>query len=185
VNAVGPHIQGNPRDLVLQPEDLPGRFAISKGDHGQVGEYSHVYFNPQALTDPSAAGQEILGVIVNLTLLQDSLAAHQRFTDQGGLDVNSVTSSIQAQQPQATPLQVQEYSIELPGTSRVLGFRLHYVAEGAHVYEYRCRFVLGNALCNLIISSGADQKEQEPEQFAQTARAIIDRQMMRLRSAGS
>jgi hypothetical protein len=176
-------VRGDPKTLIIQSEQLPTNFAMAGGEPKGVNEYSQVYFNPQALVDPTKADPELLGVIANLTLLDTPAAAGKTFTDQGGLNVDSVINDIRAATPGAQPLGVEPYSAKISGTDRVLAFRVRYILNEAHVFEYRFRFRVANAVGNLIISALATAQGEEPAILLGQAQSIAELQAARLNSA--
>ncbi len=176
-------IRGDPGTLVIQREELPTDFAIAGGEPKGASEYSQVYFNPQALMDESGAETGLLGVIANLTVLDAPAAASQRFTDQGGLEIESVIKDIQVATPGAEPLGAEPYSTTIGGADKVLAFRVHYILDDAHVFEYRFRFRVANAVGNLIISALATAEGKEPATLSSRARSIAERQVAKLNSA--
>lgn len=176
-------VKGDPKSLVVQRDELPGEFAMAGGEPKGAGEFAQIYFNPQALiaTDDASAG--LLGVIVNLTLLEDLQAASARFIAQGGLDTNSVLQHVRSSTPGAVPRDAVPYLVTVPGTDRVLAFLVHYVLQDTEVYEYRVRIIVGNALVNLIISARATADGGQPANLERHARTIMDRQVARLTAA--
>jgi hypothetical protein len=176
-------VHGDPKTLIIQREELPANFTMAGGEPKGANEYGQVYFNPQALVDQSGAGPELLGVIANLTLLDTPAAAGKTFTDQGGLNVDSVINDIRAATPGAQPLGVEPYSAKINGTDRVSAFRVRYVLNEAHVFEYRFRFRVANAVGNVIISALATAQGGEPAALVGQAQSIAERQVARLNSA--
>ncbi len=63
---------------------------------------------------------------------------------------------------------------------RVLAFRAHYRLQGAPVYEYRYRVLVGKAVSNLIISALGSDAGTEPNSLKQQSDAIAERQVVRL-----
>ena len=155
-------MKGDPKSLVVQLDELPGEFTMVAGESKGAGEFAQVYFNPQAFLATIDASAGLLGVIVNLMLLDDLQAARARFVAQGGLDSNSVLQDVRSSTPGAVPKEVAPYSVTVPGTDRVLAFRVHYVLQETEVYEYRFRIIVGNALVNLIISGRAPPMRSNP-----------------------
>ena len=176
-------VKGDPKSLVVQRDELPGEFTMVAGESKGAGEFAQVYFNPQAFLATNDASAGLLGVIVNLTLLDDLQAARARFVAQGGLDSNSVLQDVRSSTPGAVPKEVAPYSVTVPGTDRVLAFRVHYVLQETEVYEYRFRIIVGNALVNLIISGRATADAEQPANLERHARTIVDRQVARLTAA--
>lgn len=176
-------VTGDPKSLVVQSDELPGEFAIVGGESKGAGEFAQIYFNPQAYLATNDTRAGLLGVIVNLILLDDLQAARARFVAQGGLDTNSVLEDVRSSTPGAVPREVTPYSVTVPGTDRVLAFRVRYVLQGTEVYEYRVRIIVGNALVNLIISALATADGAQPANFEQQARTIVERQVARLTAA--
>gem|GEM_PF-3123197 len=176
-------VRGDPKALVIQREELPTNFTMAGGEPKGAGEYSQVYFNPHALVDESGTDTGLLGVIANLAILHAPAAATETFTDQGGLDVESVISDIRVATPGAQPLAAEPCSPTIDGTDKVLAFRVHYILNGAHVFEYRFRFRVGNAVGNLIVSALATAEGEEPATLIDRAQSIAERQVSRLNSS--
>lgn len=178
-----PRVKGDPKSLVVQRDELPGEFALVGGESKGAGEFAQLYFNPQALVASDDTNEGLLGVIVNLTLLDDLQAARARFVAQGGLDTSSVLQDVRSSTPGAVPREVTPYPMTVSGTDRVIAFQVHYVLQGTEVYEYRVRIIVGNALVNLIISARATTDGVQPATLERHARAIVDRQVARLTAA--
>ena len=176
-------VKGDLKSLVVQSGELPGEFAIAGGEPKGAREFAQVYFNPQAFqaTDPASAG--VLGVIVNLILLDNLKAAQTKFDAQGGLDSASVQQDVRTSTPGAVPRNAAPYSMSVPGTDRVLAFHVYYVLQGTDVHEYRIRMIVGNALVNLVISARASADGGQPTKFEQHVRSIVERQVARLNAA--
>ena len=173
-------VRGNPKDLVIQQQDLPGQFVLGGGEAKGTAEYSQVFVNPEAYLARGQGGAGLLGVITNLTLLNEPSAAVAQFTAQGGLDAESVLKNIRNATPGAVPQGVTSHDVQVAGADRVLCFRVHYILQGAPVYEYRYRVLVGNAVGNLIISALGTKAGTEPASLKQQAEDIAERQVARL-----
>ncbi len=173
-------VRGDPRLLVVQNEDLPSQLAVGGGEYQGSNEFSQVYFNPQAYLSGTTPNAGIMGVIVNLSLLDDTVAANTSFTARGGLDPAAVMNDIRAAAPSALPRAVEPHAVTAADADRILAFRVRYSLQGTDVCEYRYRMRVGNAVCNLIISARATADGAEPADFERRARAILDRQIARL-----
>lgn len=176
-------ISGNPRNLVLQGDDLPVRFAMSGGKPRGTHAYSHVYFNPEALLAPPGAEEKLLGVIVSLTLFPSATEADEAFTAQGGLDETAVLANVAVATPGAIAKSAAPYAITPENADRVLAFRVRYVLQDTDVVEYRLRLRVANAVANLIISSRITANGEEPATLIARVRHLTDRQLQRLESA--
>ena len=176
-------VKGDLKTLVVQRDELPGEFSIAGGEPKGAREFAQIYFNPQAFEATDADNAGVLGVIINLTLLDDLKAAHAKFVAQGGLEPNSVRQDVRSSTPGAVPRHVAPYSMSVPGTDRVLAFHVQYVLQETEVHEYRIRMIVGNALVNLIISARATADGGQPADFEQHARTIVNRQAARLTAA--
>lgn len=82
--------------------------------------------------------------------------------------------------PGAVSQSVTPYDVQVAGADRVLAFRVHYILQGAPVYEYRYRILVGNAVSNLIISALGSEAGTEPTNLKQQSEAIAERQVARL-----
>lgn len=173
-------MRGDPRLLVVQSEDLPSQLSLGGGEYQSSNEFSQVYFNPQADLSETAANAGVMGVIVNLSLFDDAVAANTSFEAQGGLDATGVMDDIRAGAPSALPRAVELHAVTAADADRVLGFRVRYSLQGTDVCEYRYRVRVGNAVCSLIISARATAEGGEPAEFERRAQAILDRQIARL-----
>lgn len=173
-------VRGDPRLLVVQNEDLPSQLVVGGGEYQSSNEFSQVYFNPQAYISGTTTNAELMGVIVNLSLLDDAVSANTSFTARGGLDPAAVMDDIRAAAPSALPRAVEPYAVTAADADRVLAFRVRYSLQGIDVCEYRYRVRVGNAVCNLIISARATAEGTEPAGFEGRAQAILDRQVARL-----
>lgn len=176
-------VRGDLKSLVVSADDLPGEFPIARGEAKGTDEFAQIYFNPRSFQSTDKARAGLLGVIVNLTLLDDGQAARAKYVAQGGLDADSVLEDIPTSTPGADPRGVTPYTMTLPGADRVLAFRVHYVLQGIEVYERRIRLIVGNALVNLIVSARATDAGGEPADLEQLARTIVERQVARLTAA--
>ncbi|MHC4695583.1 MAG: hypothetical protein ACYTFA_02445 [Planctomycetota bacterium] len=177
-------IKADPKALVIQAGDLPTDFPMTGGEAKSTNEYSHVYFNPAALTENAGADAELLGVIVNIARLGSHEEAAAKFEGQGGFDNAAVLEDIRRATPGAIPKSAERIETRLDGADRVLTFRVHYVLQNEPVYEYRYRVLVANAVANLIISArGGDGTGGEPGNLEQRARALTEKQVSRLLSA--
>jgi len=180
---VDPLVRGDPKSLVIPEEDLPTSFSLSGGERQSPNEYSHVYFNPEAIDAPGDLSGDLLGVIVNLAALQDANTAERRFQAQGGLAPESIEADIRASDPEAVPHEVSQLAVALPGTDDVRAFRVHYTLKGKSIFEYRYRIRTRNAVVNLIISARATEAGNEPPTLESRAAAIVKAQAKRLNDA--
>ena len=176
-------VKGDLKSLVIQRDELPGEFSIVGGEPKGANEFAQVYFNPEALLATGAADPGLLGVIVDLMILEDGKSAQARFTTQGGLDPSAVLQDIRSSTPGAIPRRAEPYAVSLPNTDRILAFHVHYVLQGTDVYEYRFRIIVGNAIANLIISARALGDGSESASLEKHARLIVERQVARLIAA--
>ena len=180
---IDPLVRGDPQSLVIPEEDLPTSFSLSGGERQSTHEYSHVYFNPEAIDAPGDLSGDLLGVIVNLAVLEDANAAERRFQAQGGLIPESIEADIRASDPQAVPHTVSQLAVSLPNTDDVRAFRVHYTLRGKSIVEYRYRIRTLNAVVNLIISARATEAGDEPPTLESRAVTIVEGQAKRLNDA--
>lgn len=180
---IDPLVRGDPKSLVIPEEDLPTSFSLSGGERQSANEYSHVYFNPEAIDAPGDLSRDLLGVIVNLAVLEDANTAERRFQAQGGLAPESIEADIRASDPEAVPHKVSQLAVTLPNTDDIRAFRVHYTLRGKSIFEYRYRIRTRNAVVNLIISTRATEAENEPPTLESRAVTIVEAQAKRLNDA--
>jgi hypothetical protein len=176
-------VRGDPKMLVVQNEDLPAGLGMAGGEHAGANRYSQIYFNPRALLSTGEDEPGLLGVIVNVALLDSAAAANREFSGQGGLDPTSVTEAITEATPDAIPLEVEAYAALVAGVDELLAFRVSYLLQETHIYEYRYRLLVANAVANLIISAPSTPDGLEPDSLRESALAIVKRQVARLNGA--
>lgn len=179
----GPLVRGDPKSLVIPVEELPTSFSLSGGERQGANEYSHVYFNPEAIDVPGDSSDDLLGVIVNISVLEDASAAERRFQAQGGLAPESIQADIRASDPEAVPHGVSQLAVALQDTDDVRAFRVHYTLKGKSIFEYRYRMRTRNAVANLIISARGTEAGNEPPTLESRAKAIVEAQAKRLTNA--
>ena len=75
---------------------------------------------------------------------------------------------------------MQPSLVRLQGTDRALCFRVEYAIESTHLVSYRYRFVVGNALANVIVTAHTAGPGQEPSAVRDRAQAIAQQQVARL-----
>lgn len=178
-------VKGDPEDLVIQLEALPPGFQRVTGEYEEVNGYTVVYFCPETLFTEGHSETSLLGVVVNLNIYDDVTGAREQFHAQGNLDRDSIMNDIREASEDATPLDVQPYTVQLEGTDEVLAFRVQYAIGSIVMFEYRYRFIVGNALANVIITARALETGEEPSTFPDKAQAIVEEQIARLNSARS
>lgn len=173
-------VKGDPSALVIQREELPSGFEMAQSEPTGDGEFVRVYFNARALMSVRDPDPALFGVIANLSILNDAQAATETFGAQGGLDADSIKRDLRAATPGAIPKEIEPYPAAIDDVDRVSTFRVRYELQGTMVYEYRFRFVVGNALGNLIISARGAPEGGEPVSLRARAHAVVDRQVARL-----
>jgi hypothetical protein len=176
-------VKGDPKEIVIQLEALPSGFEILGEESQSPNEYSVVYFNPEALVSGSHSGANLL--VVNLGIYEDATAAGEQFTAQGGLDRDSIMEDIREASEEATPIAVQPYTVQVEGSDQVIAFGVEYAIGSAHLFEYRYRFIVGNALANMVITALASEAGEEPSAFPDQALALVEEQTARLNNARS
>ncbi|MDH4268940.1 MAG: hypothetical protein OEV52_01350 [Dehalococcoidia bacterium] len=178
-------VRGDPEDLVVQLEALPSGFQMVGEDSQSPNEYSVVYFHPEALVSGTDSGTNLLAVVVNLGIYEDAAAAGEQFTAQGSMDRDSIMEDIREASEGATPIAVQPYTVQVEGSDQVLAFGVEYAIGSTHLFEYRYRFIVGNALANVVITALASEGGDEPSALPDRARALVEEQAARLNSARS
>lgn len=176
-----PAIKGDPKELIVQPEDLPTVLQAAVGEYDGPDDYTVAYLDPGALSE-SPAGTDVIAVVVNLNLHADAAAAEKAFEAQGGLDRASIAGGFsQAAGGEATVLSTEPLPVTLEHTQALIAFRVHYAIGNTPVIDYRCRFTVANALVNAAITALAAGPGEEPAAFGNQATAILERQIARLR----
>jgi hypothetical protein len=146
-------------------------------------DYSVLYFRPAALTsdDPSRPG--LLGVTVNLGIYDTATKARMQFASQGHLDVDSIAGTVVEASEDAKLIRVDSIDVELQGTDLVVAFRAHYSIGTTQLVDYRYRFLVDNALANVIVTARVTGTGQEPDEFRERALEIAERQIAYLNEA--
>jgi len=178
-------VKGDPKDLVIQLEALPPGFQMVGNESQSPNEYSVVYFNPEPLVSGSDSGTNLLGVVVNLGIYEDTRAAAEQFTAQVSLDRDSIMEDIREASEGAEPIAVEPYTVQLEASDQALAFAVEYVLGSTHLFEYRYRFIVGNALANMVITALASEAGDEPSAFPDQAYALVKEQADRLNNARS
>jgi len=174
-------VKGDPKDLVIQLEALPPGFEMLLDESQSPNEYSVVYFHPGALVSGGHSGANLL--VVNLGIYEDATAAGEQFTAQGSLDRDSIMEDIREASEGATPIAVQSCTVQVEGSDQVLAFGVEYAIGSTHLFEYRYRFIVGNALANMVITALASEAGEEPSAFPDQAQALVEEQAARLNNA--
>ena len=174
-------IVGDPRELILKPEDISAELTMQGGESRHLRTYSVVMFNPRAFSAAASDDPDILGVIADLAILDGVGAARVRFAAQGGLGTDTIAADVLAQSPDAQVMVVEPVPFEVAGCDLGLAFRVHYVLQGVDVYEHRYRMQLSNALSNIIVSIRATADGSEPSMFLKSSVEIATSQIKRLR----
>jgi hypothetical protein len=178
-------VKGDPKDLVIRLEALPSGFQMVGEESESSNEYSVVYFNPEALVSGSNSVTNLLGVVVNLGIYEDATAAGEQFMVQGSLDRDSIMEDIREASEGVKPIAVQPYTVQVEKSDQVLAFSVEYTIGSTHLFEYRYRFIVGNALANVVITALASETGEEPSAFPEQAHALAEQQAARLNSARS
>ena len=176
-------VKGDPKELVIQLEALPPDFQMVGEESQSPNEYSVVYFHPGALVSGGHSGANLL--VVNLGIYGDATAAGEQFTAQGSLGRDSIMEDIREASEGATPIAVQPYTVQVEGSDKILAFSVEYAIGPIHLFEYRYRFIVGNALANMVITTLASEVGEEPSAFSDQALALVEEQAARLNNARS
>lgn len=173
---------GDPKDLVVQLEDLPAGFQQITGEYDGPNSYTVVYFSPESFVAelPSEAG--LLAVVADLGIYDDAVAAREQFETQQGLDRESIANRLGAS-GDAILIDVQPYAVQLQGTDEVTAVRVHYEIGSTAVIDYRYGFIVGNAVANLFVTVRATEDGEGSPTFRDQAQAIAERQVTRLNEA--
>lgn len=181
--AVPQLVKGDPKSLAVQLEALPPGFQVVGEESQSSNEYSVVYFHPEALVSGSDSGTNLLAVVVNLGIYEDAAEAGEQFKAQGSLDRDSITEDIREASEGAEPIAVEPYTVQVEGSDQVLAFGVEYAIGSTHLFEYRYRFIVGNALANMVITALASEAGEEPSTFPDQARTLAQEQSARLNNA--
>ena len=111
--------------------------------------------------------------------LARSVSGHQCLS----LSRDSIASSIAEASGEARLIDVQPYAVQLRGTDEVIGFRVQYAIGSTCVIDYRYRFVVDNALANVIVTARAAGTGEASATFREQARAIVEQQIAHLTEA--
>jgi hypothetical protein len=166
--------------LIVKLADLPPGFSQVTEEYDGPNKYAVVYFSPEAFAAEAPSEAELMAVAANLTLHGDAAAAGEQFETEEGLDDKSIADSMASASGEATLILVQRYPVQLAGTDQAKAVRVDYEVGPMAVVDYRCRFVVGNAVVNLIatarnVGTGLDAFAVEGQ-----AQVIAERQVERL-----
>lgn len=172
-------VAGDPAQLIVQQDELPGEFALVQGGQQPGGSYVMVFMRPEVLASPNLPDGALLGVMASLELLEDEVSASRSFAESGSagaLRESAARSGIE-------PRSVDKLAPGIEGADEALAFRMGYRLQGVDVIEYRYRLRLANAVAGLIVSGRAGAQGQEPAELASQARTVARRQLSRLSAA--
>jgi hypothetical protein len=173
-------VQGDPKELIVQVADLPPGFSLVTEEYDGPNKYAVVYFSPEALVTEAPSEAELMVVAANLTLHGDVAAAGEQFETEEGLDDKSIADSIADTSGEAMLILVQPYPVQVVGTDRAKAVRVDYEVGPTAVVDYRYRFVVGNAVVNLIATARSVGEGLDASSLGEQAQVVVERQVERL-----
>jgi hypothetical protein len=177
-------IEGDPNDLILHLADLPPGFSQIADEYDGPNKYAVLYLSPSAL-DAQDLSEPILAVVAgNLILHEDLAAVEEQYENEEGLDEGTITDSIAGTSGDATLIEVQPYPVRLAGTDQAKTVRVEYTIGPMVLVDYRYRFVMGNAVVNLIATARGVGQGRDTSSVAEQAQGLAERQVERLSEAG-
>lgn len=164
------------QDLILQANDLPAGFQTVTAEESEPGAYTAFYVQTDALTGEG----DILAVVVSLTIHDDAEEANEAFASEADLDQESLAAAMGAASEDATIIDVASHPVQLEAVSEAVAFRAHYEIGPLALIDYRYRFVIGNAVANVVVTAPAGEGGHDPTGFAEQAQEIAAEQASRL-----
>ena len=175
----GPLVSGDPADLALSQQEVPAGLRLASEEHPAPGEYSVVYFRPEALTAPGPPGDPLLAVTINIALAESRAAARALFAKQGSLDETDLLQQMRGASGEVVPLTATPLSVRLEGAQDVLAYRVEYAIGPTFLVDYRYRLLVDNSVTNLIVSA-LTGSGKEPASLQGTAEDLARRQLERI-----
>jgi hypothetical protein len=166
--------------LIVQVADLPPGFSLITEEYDGPNKYAVVYLSPEAFVAEVPSEAELMAVAANLTLHGDVAAAGEQFETEEGLDDKSIADSMASASGEATLILVQPYPVQVVGTDRVKAVRVDYKVGPMAVVDYRYRFVVGNAVVNLIATARNVGEGLDASSLVEQAQVVVERQVERL-----
>jgi hypothetical protein len=176
-------VRGDPKALVVQPDDLPADLELVGGQYDAPNDYTVVYFDSAALVAENPLRMTVVGVVANVVVLTDAGHALEALAAMGELDEDAIGAGIAATSDEVSVYSVRAYSDQIEGADVVEALRVYYAIGGVNVVAYHYRMVVDNALAGLVITSRAGSSGSDPPGFRERAHAIGARQVARLMDA--
>jgi len=145
--------------------------------------YNVLFLRLQGLTAQDPSRVNLVSAIASVGIYDGLQAAQQQFEAQGGLDRESIEREIKESSTSVTGVVVAANSVSLAGIDRVVSFRTGYTAGPVTVLGYRYRFIVANAVANVVVVARVLPGAEEPRTFREVARDIAQRQVARLSNA--
>lgn len=176
-------VRGDPRELGLQLEDLPSGFQQVTEEYEAPAHYAVVYFSPEAFAASGPLVAALTAVAASLDLHEDVRGAENQYETQEGLDEDSIAYSMAGTSGGATLVDVQPYGVELEAADRAKAVRVDYTIGSTSVIDYRTRFVVGNAVVNVLATVRVSGTEATQSPLLEEVQAIVEQQAARLAEA--
>jgi hypothetical protein len=173
-------VRGDPKFLVVQPDDLPAGLELVGGQYDAPNDYTVVYFDAAALVAENPLRMTVLGVVANVVILPDAERAAEALASMGELDEDAIAAGIAGTSGEVSVYSVRAYADRIEGADAVEAVRVHYAIGGVDVVAHHYRMVVDNALAGLVITSRAGSAGSDPPGFRDRAREIAARQVARL-----
>jgi hypothetical protein len=173
-------VQGDPKELIVQLEDLPLGFSLVTQEYDGPNKYAVVYLSPAAFAEDARPEAALMAVAANLTLHGDVAAAGEQYETEVGLDDKSIAKSMAGTSGDATLILVQPLPVQVMGTDRVKAVRVDYKIGSMVVVDYRYRFVVGNAVVNFIATARNAGEGPEAAALSEQVQAVVEQQVERL-----
>jgi hypothetical protein len=176
-------VRGDPKALGLQVDDLPAGFQQVTEEYDAPSHYAVVYFSPEAFTASGPMVAALTAVAASLDLHEDVQAADNQYQTQEGLDEESIASSMAGTSGGATLVDVRPYAVQLETADRAKAVRVDYTIGSAAVIDYRTRFVVGNAVVNVLATVRVAGTEASKSPLLEEVQSIVEQQAARLAAA--
>lgn len=173
-------IHGDPTDLIIQLNDLPAGFQSVTAEANGSKDYTAFYVRPEALVAQDPAKENLLAVAVNLTIHDSAAEAKEAFTAEEDLDQGSLADAMGEASPEATVIEVTSHPVALEEAGEAAAFRVLYKIGPLSVIDYRYRFVVSNAVVNVVVTAPAQEGGQDPPGLTKRGQALAQRQVSRL-----
>ena len=75
---------------------------------------------------------------------------------------------------------MQPYAVTVSGTDAVAAYRVEYMVGITPIIEYRYRWRMGNVVAGVIVTARVTTIREEPTTLSERAKAIAERQVVRI-----